>query len=164
MENEIIEGLDFYLCFQLGAEKFAVNIGHVKKIMEMTNITRVPHVPEFYKGVINLFGEVLPVIDSRLKFGMEEKTYDKNTCIIVLMLSTPEKTNGVGIIVDQVHQVISIPSEQIKEPPEIGDKFKNELIQSIAQKDEEFIIILNVEKIFSTQELQVINPIENKTI
>ena len=164
MENEIIEGLDSFLSFQLETEKFAVNIGYVKKILEMTNITKVPHVPDYYKGVINLFGDVLPVIDSRLKFGMEQKPYDKDTCIIVLMLSVLEKTSVVGLIVDQVDKVINIPQDQIKEPPEVGDKFKNELIQSIAQVDDEFIILLNVEKIFSNQELIVINPIENKTI
>ncbi|HKJ42541.1 MAG TPA: chemotaxis protein CheW [Sunxiuqinia sp.] len=161
MESEIIEGLNAYLSFQLGDEKFAVNIGHVKKILEMTNITRVPHVPEFYKGVINLFGEVLPVIDARLKFGMEEKSYDQDTCMIVLMLTNQGKTNAVGIVVDQVHKVINIPSNQIKEPPEIGGKFKNELIQSIAQIDDHFIILLNVDKLFTTSELNVINPMEN---
>lgn len=114
MENEIIEGLDSYLTFHLGEEKFAVNIGHVRKIMEMTNIVRVPHTPPYYKGVINLFGEVLPLIDSRLKFGMEEKNYDKNTCIVVLMMAALENTNGVGIIVDRVDQVIHIPASQIK--------------------------------------------------
>jgi purine-binding chemotaxis protein CheW len=162
MENGIIEGLDDYLSFRLGAEKFAVNIGHVTKILEMSNITRVPHVPDYYKGVINLFGEVLPVIDSRLKFGMEEKPYDKNTCIIVLMLSAMKKSAGIGLIVDMVEKVINIPASQIKEPPEVGEKFKNELVQAIAQLDDEFIIILNAEKFFSYQELEVINPIENK--
>jgi purine-binding chemotaxis protein CheW len=162
MENGIIEGLDDYLCFCLGDEKFAVNIGHVTKIMEMAKITRVPHVPDYYKGVINLFGDVLPVIDSRLKFGMEEKPYDKNTCIIVLMLSAEKKPIGVGIIIDQVDRVINIPASQIKEPPEVGEKFKNELVQAIAQLDDEFVIILNVEKFFSHQELEVINPTENK--
>ena len=162
MENEIIAGLDSYLSFQLGTEKFAVNIGHVRKILEMIEITRVPHVPNYYKGVVNLFGDVLPVIDSRLKFGFEEKPYDKNTCIIVLMLSSLEKTNGIGLIVDQVHQVMQISDHQIKEPPEIGNKFRNELIESIAQVNDEFIIILNVEKVFSSEELDVIKPTNSK--
>lgn len=161
MENEIIEGLDSYLTFQLETEKFAVNIGHVQKILEMTPFTRVPHVPDYYKGVINLFGEVLPVVDGRLKFGMDEKPYDKNTCIIVLMLPVLENASGVGVIVDQVHRVINIPKEQIKEPPEVGGKFKNELIQAIAKVDEEFVIVLNVEKIFSSNEMKFINPIES---
>lgn len=160
MENEIIEGLNAFLSFQLGNEKFAVNIGHVKKILEMTNITKVPNVPDFYKGVINLFGEVMPVIDSRLKFGMEEKSYDKNTCIVVLMMTVQGKTKGLGVVVDQVHEVINIPPDQIKEPPEVGDRFSNELIQAIAQVDDEFIILLNVDKIFSSNELRMINPIE----
>ena len=165
MESEVIKGLHAYLSFQLGNEKFAVNIGYVKKILEMTEITRVPHVPDYYKGVINLFGEVLPVIDARLKFGMEEKNYDQDTCIIVLMLSEEEKTSVVGIIVDQVHKVINISPERIKEPPELGEKFRNDLIQAIAQIDEEFIILLSVDDIFSTNELNEINPIEkNKTI
>ena len=160
MENEIIKGLHSYLTFQLGNEKFAVNIGHVRKILEMTTITRVPHVPSYYKGVINLFGEVLPVIDGRIKFGMEEKAYSKDTCIIVLMMDALENVNGVGIIVDLVHQVLDIHSDQINEPPEIGEKYRNELIESIAKVGDEFIIVLNVEKIFSSNELTIINPIE----
>ena len=160
MENVIIEGLDAYLSFRLGDEKFAVNIGHVTKILEMTSFTRVPHTPAYYKGVINLFGDVLPVIDSRLKFGIEEKPYDHDTCIIVLVLPVLKKSSGVGLIVDQVEQVVNIPAAQIKEPPEIGEKFKNELVKAIAQVNDEFIIILNVEKIFSQQEIQTIDITE----
>lgn len=161
MDKEIIEGLDSYLSFQLGAERFAVNIGHVKQILGMTTINRVPHVPDYYKGVINLFGDVLPVIDGRLKFRMPEKNYDKNTCIIVLMFSAQEKITSIGLIVDQVHQVVQISKDQLKEPPEVGNKYRNELIQAIAQLDEKFLIILNVEKVFSLEELDIINPNES---
>ncbi|WP_159520551.1 chemotaxis protein CheW [Sunxiuqinia indica] len=158
MENEIISGLDSYLSFRLGNEKFVVNIGYVKQILEMTTITKVPHMPDYYKGVINLFGDVLPVIDSRVKFNLEEKPYGKSTCIIVLMISNQDVTAKFGLIVDEVRAVLQIADEQIKEPPEIGGKFKNELIHSIANVDGEFIIILNVDDIFSTDEITLVNP------
>ena len=154
MDNQVISGLKSYLTFKLGEEQFAVNIGHVKKILEITEITKVPHAPDYYLGVINLFGNVLPVIDGRLKFGLEKRQMDKNACIIVLMLSTENGAHAIGILVDQVLKVTDILDENLSAPPEVGGKFKHDFIQSIANNENEFIIVLNVEKLFSDENIK----------
>lgn len=158
MENQIISGLNSFLVFQLGSEKFAVNIGHVKKILEMIHITRVPHAPELYLGVINHFGEVLPVIDGRIKFGLKKKEPDANTCIIILMISVEGVVHHIGFVVDQVLQVAGIINENMRVTPDIGKKFQFDCISSIAKVKEDFILILNVEKLFSEKDITVINP------
>ena len=157
METEIIQGLNSYLTFQLGEEKFAVNIGHVRKILEMTEITKVPHVPDYYKGVINLFGDVLPVVSGRQRFGMELVDNTEKTCIIVLVLSNEEDLFSVGLIVDQVHQVIRIEENQMKPTPDFGKRFEHDFIKSIANVNDEFIIILDVDNLFRADELEFIN-------
>ncbi len=161
MKGEIIHGLNSYLTFQLGDEKFAVNIGHVKKILEQTDITKVPNVPDYYKGIINLFGDVLPVINARQKFGMETIDDTQNTCIIVLMLSYESESFSAGFIVDQVHQVITIKEEQMQAPPGLVKRMQQNFIKSIASVKDEFIIILDVENLFNTSDLELINPIES---
>ena len=161
MGSEIIQGLNSYLTFQLGEEKFAVNIGHVKKILEKTDTTKVPNVPDYYKGVVNLFGDVLPVICARRKFSMDEAEYTDKTCIIVLMLTYEEESFSVGFIVDQVHQVMVINEDQMKPTPGLGKGQQHEFIKSIANVKDEFIIVLDVEKLFNASDLELINPIES---
>ena len=157
MENQVISGLSSFLIFQLGSEKFAVNIGYVQKILEMIYITRVPHAPELYLGVINLFGEVLPVIDGRTKFDIKKKEVDANTCIIVLMAPVGGAIHTIGIVVDQVLQVADITGENMCAPPDIGKKFRLDCISSIAKVKEEFILVLNMERLFEEKEVTLIN-------
>ena len=161
METDIIQGLNSYLTFQLGEERFAVNIGHVKKILEMTEVTKVPHVPDYYKGVINLFGDVLPVVSTRQRFGMDLVDYTEKTCIVVLMLANNEDSFSVGLVVDQVHQVIRIEDEQMKSTPDFGKRFEHDFIKSIASIGDEFIIILDVDNLFNAEELEFINPVNS---
>ncbi|MGQ8338487.1 chemotaxis protein CheW [Sunxiuqinia sp. A32] len=161
METQIIKGLNSYLTFQLGEERFAVNIGHVKKILEMTEITKVPHVPDYYLGVINLFGEVLPVISAGKRFGIEVAEQTEKTCIVVLMLEAGEEVYSVGLMVDQVHHVMGISSDQLQPPPTIGKRFHHEFIESIANVNEEFIIVLDVDKLFYASDLELINSVES---
>jgi chemotaxis signal transduction protein len=157
MENQIISGLNSFLIFQLGPEKFAVNIGHVKKILEMTAVTKVPHTPDSYLGIINLFGEVLPVIDGRTKFGLEKKDPDVSTCIVVVMIPLDAEVYHVGFVVDQVLQVIDIAAENLSASPEIGKKFKLDFVRSVAKVKDEFILVLEVEKLFGEVDLTAIN-------
>lgn len=161
MKTEIINGLNSYLTFQLGEEKFAVNIGHVKKILEKSDVTKVPHVPKYYKGVINLFGDVLPVVCARQRFGMETIEYTETTCIIVLMLSLNEESFSIGFIVDQVHKVMEIADDQMQSPPGFGSQMKHEFIKSIANVKDEFVIILDVDKLFDASDLELINHDES---
>ncbi len=157
MERDIIQGLNSYLTFQLGSEKFAVNIGHVKKILELSDVTKVPHVPDYYMGVINLFGDVLPVICTRKRFGMELIDHAERTCIIVLMMAHEEESFSVGIVVDQVHQVLQLDDSHMKLPPDLGKRFEHDFIKSIANINDEFIIVLDVDSLFNENELELIS-------
>ena len=148
MNSQIIKGLNSYLVFQLGPEKFAANIGHVKKILEMSRITKVPHAPDLYLGVINLFGEILPVVDGRKKFDFQEAEITNNTCIIVFMLPVDGDVYQVGMVVDQVLQVADLTGGGLSSPPRTGKKFRFEFISSIARLRDEFILVLNMEKLF----------------
>lgn len=160
MVTEIIQGLDSYFTFRIGNELFAVNIGHVTKILEMIEITKVPNSPRYFKGIINLFGDVLPVFDGRLKFGFPEVKNTRNTCILIFVFELEDQLVRSGIIVDSVEKVVIFEPEQIKPAPQIGKGFNAEFIHGIATFNDEFVIILNLEKIFSEEEISLINAVE----
>ncbi len=160
MAAEIIYGLNSFFTFRLGNELFAVNIGHVTKILGLTEITRVPNSPRYFKGIINLFGEVLPVFDGRLKFGFPETERTRDTCILILVFELDGQAVSSGIIVDSVEKVVILEPEQIKPAPTVGKGFNYEYIEGIATIADEFVIILNLEKIFSEEEISLINAIE----
>jgi purine-binding chemotaxis protein CheW len=160
MAAEIIQGLNSYFTFRIGSELFAVNIGHVTKILELTEITRVPNSPKYFLGIINLFGDVLPVFDGRLKFGFPEVENTRNTCILVFVFEVDGLVVSSGIIVDSVEKVLIFEPEQIKPAPTAGKGFNNEYINGITTFNDEFVIILNLEKIFSEEEISLIKTIE----
>lgn len=160
MAAEIIHGLDSYLTFRLGSEYFGVNIGHVTKILGLVGVTRVPNSPRYFKGIINHFGEVLPVFDGRLKFGFQEVENTRNTCILILVFELDGQVLSSGIIVDSVEKVVVLDRDQIKSPPSVGKGFNNEFIYGISNVNDEFLIILNLEKIFSEEEISIINTVD----
>jgi len=160
MAAEIIHGLDSYLTFRLGSEYFGVNIGHVTKILGLASVTRVPNSPRYFKGIINHFGEVLPVFDGRLKFGFQEVENTRNTCILILVFELDGQVLSSGIIVDSVEKVVVLDRDQIKSPPSVGKGFNNEFIYGISNVNDEFLIILNLEKIFSEEEISIINTVD----
>ncbi len=160
MSAEIIRGINSYFTFRLGNELFGVNIGNVIKILGITEITKVPNSPRYFKGIINLFGDVLPVFDGRLKFSFPEIDYTKNTCILVLVFELDGQSVSSGIIIDSVEKVVVFESDQIKSAPTIGKGFNNEFIHGIASFNDEFVIILDIEKIFSEEEIRIINAVE----
>lgn len=160
MASEIINGLNSYFTFRIGSELFAVNIGNVTKILGLTDITKVPNSPRYFKGIINHFGDVLPVFDGRIKFGFPETEYTKNTCILVLVVEIEGQPVNTGVIVDSVEKVLIFESEQIKSAPTVGKGFNSEFILGIATVQGEFVIILNVDKIFSEEEINLIIAVE----
>jgi len=160
MAAEIIQGLDSYFTFRIGNELFAVNIGHVTKILEMTEITKVPNSPRYFKGIINLFGDVIPVFDGQLKFGLPEVEKTRNTCILIFVFELDGQPVKSGIVVDSVEKVVIFEADQIKPAPQIGKGFNAEFIHGIATINDEFVIILNLEKIFSEEEISLINAVE----
>lgn len=160
MASEIINGLNSYFTFRIGSELFAVNIGNVTKILGLTDITKVPNSPRYFKGIINHFGDVLPVFDGRIKFGFPETEYTKNTCILVLVVEIDGQPVSTGVIVDSVEKVLVFEPEQIKSAPTVGKGFNSEFILGIATEQSEFVIILNVDKIFSEEEINLIIAVE----
>ncbi|NJK98462.1 MAG: chemotaxis protein CheW [Bacteroidales bacterium] len=148
--------INSYLTFKLEDEIFGANVSKVLNILEMTKITKVPKAPNYMKGVINLRGAVLPLIDTRIKFDMGETTYTTNTCILVLDIDMGGESVHVGALVDSVQEVIEIDEATIQPPPSIGSKYKSEFIEGMAKVNEEFIMLLNMDLIFSTDELSLL--------
>ena len=151
-----------YLTFRLGEETFAVDVGKVHEVLELTTITKVPRTPEFMRGVINLRGSVVPVIDMRLKLGMSKIEQTVDTCIVVMDIAFDGETTQLGAVADSVKEVIDLEPDQIEPPPKICSTLKIEFIRGIGKRDEQFIIILDIDKIFSTAELIFIQKTEGE--
>ena len=156
---------DSYLSFKLGEEEFASHVSKVLNILEMTRITEVPKSPSFMKGVINLRGMVLPVIDTRLKFGMSKTEYTDKTCIVVMELDLDDEKVYVGALVDEVIAVLELEQTQIEPPPSIGSKYRSDFIYGMAKNEDKFIMLLDMERVFSDMELdQIKENFENKEL
>ena len=123
----------------------------------MTKITEVPKTPDYMKGVINLRGTVLPIIDTRLKFGLPEAEYTSNTCIVVMDLDFNGDTVHIGAIVDEVLSVVEIEEGQIEPPPSIGNRYKSDFIHGMAKVEENFVMLLDMQQILSNTELSEIS-------
>lgn len=164
MRTEEEQMVDSYLSFRLGHESFAVKVSKVIEILEVPHITKVPKSPTFMRGVINLRGTVLPVIDTRLKFNLKEVADTVNTCIIVFNINFGAEVMMVGALVDAVQEVFEMDEDTIMPPPSIGGKYKTEFIRGMAKKNEDFVMILEVDKIFSNDEIINIQPISNEKI
>ncbi len=153
MSNEVKSSLNSYLTFKLGNELFAAHVSKVLNILELVKITEVPKSPPYMKGVINLRGNVLPVIDTRIKFGMTPTEFTKNTCILVLNIQIEGETVDVGALVDSVQEVLEIEDDDIQSSPSIGTKYKSEFIQGMLKHNEKFIMLLDMDKVFSTDDI-----------
>ncbi|MBN1182143.1 MAG: chemotaxis protein CheW [Bacteroidales bacterium] len=156
METTTKTKINSYLSFKLGDEVFAANVSKVLNILEMTKITKVPQAPDYMKGVINLRGTVLPLVDTRKKFGMPETEFTTNTCILVLDVNLEGDSVMVGALVDSVKEVLEIDDKSVQPPPSIGSKYKSEFIEGVVDINDEFVMILNMDLIFSTHELTVL--------
>jgi len=144
-----------YLTFNLGGEPFALDVAHVREILELTNITKVPRTPESMRGVINLRGSVVPVIDMRLKFGLPSLEATVDTCIIVVEVSLEGESAILGALVDSVQEVFELEPGLIEPAPKIGVGIRTEFIKGIGKRESRFIMILDIEKTFSAEELDL---------
>ena len=145
-----------FLSFILDNELFAVDIAKVREVLDFTKVTKVPRTPSSMMGVINLRGSVVPVIDMRKKFGMTETEKTVNTCIVIMEVNMDDEHVVLGALVDSVQEVFELEADQIEPPPKIGTWLKTEFIQGMGkQSDEEFIIILDIDKIFSAEEMAI---------
>ncbi len=153
MDIQQIEKMNSYLSFKLGEEIFASDVSKVLNILEMVRITEVPQSPPYIKGVINLRGDVLPVVDTRIKFGLPAIEFTKHTCILVMDINLNGESLKIGALVDSVLEVMEISESKLKPPPTIGDKYKTEFIASMTEFNDQFIMILDVDKVFTTDEI-----------
>lgn len=145
-----------YLTFELEKELFAVDVSKVREVLDFSKITKIPHTPEYMKGVINLRGSVVPVIDLRLKFGMNETETTIDTCIIVLEIDMDDETIIIGALADSVQEVFELEPSQIEPAPRLGTKFNADFLLGIGKKENLFIMILNIDKVFSSDELAIV--------
>lgn len=136
------------LTFSLGSEGYGVSILKVKEIIGMMHITPVPRTPSFVKGVINLRGKIIPVVDLRSKFNMDEKEYNERTCIIVVEVNLNNTQRLLGVVVDMVSEVVSINSGEIEPPPQYGTKLDHNFILGIGKIKDRVVIIIDIDEIF----------------
>ncbi len=145
-----------YLSFTLDGENFAIEVNKSREVLDFINVTKVPHALEYMIGVINVRGSVVPVIDMRMKFGIDQKEQTVNSCIILVELSLQDDDQVVGCLVDSVHEVLEIKPESIEPAPKIGTRWNTEYIRGIGNHNGRFIIILNIDRIFSDADIDMV--------
>ena len=156
MSATTIEGTTQYLTYKLGDEVFALDISKVREVLDFTTVTKVPRTPEFMRGVINLRGSVVPVVDLRLKFGMTKTEKSVNTCVIIVEVNVDGETTILGALADSVQEVLDLDAGHIEPAPKIGSTVYHDFIRGMGKHNEQFIIILDVDKVFSADELALV--------
>jgi purine-binding chemotaxis protein CheW len=152
----MIEKEGKYLTFTLAGEEYGIGILKIKEIIGMMPVTTVPQTPEFVKGVINLRGKVIPVVDLRLRFGMDAMDYTERTCIIVVEIAGGTGTVQIGIVVDSVSEVLNIKGEDIEETPTFGAKLNTDYILGMAKMEGGVKILLDIDMVLSAEEVTVL--------
>jgi len=152
----MIEKEGKYLTFTLAEEEYGIGILKVKEIIGMMTITTVPQTPDFVKGVINLRGKVIPVMDLRLRFGMEAIDYNDRTCIIVVEIEGSAGTIQIGIVVDSVSEVLNIKGEDIEETPTFGAKLNTDYILGMAKMENSVKILLDIDRVLNEKEVSLL--------
>lgn len=142
-----------YLTFTLESEEYGIGILKVKEIIGMMPVTSVPRTPEFVKGVINLRGKVIPIVDLRLRFGMDSQAYNEKTCIIVVEIESESGIVLIGIVVDAVSEVLNIKAEDIEDAPTFGTRLDTDYILGMAKMEGGVKILLNIDKVLNRDEV-----------
>lgn len=150
--SEIVETRQ-YLTFRLGTEIFATDVARVREVLDLTTITAIPRTPEFMSGVINLRGSVVPVVDLRLCLEMTRTESTRNTCIVVVEVMIEDEPTIIGALADSVEEVIDLEPEQIQPAPRIGMQIRTDFIRGMGKRDTQFIMILDIDRVFSAEEL-----------
>ena len=163
MKTDEISETRQYLTFKLEDELYALSISQVREVLDFTKITKVPRTPEFMRGVINLRGNVVPVVDMRLKFGMPKAENTVDTCVIIVEIIVDDESTVLGALADSVEEVIELEPEQIEPAPKIGTRLNTEFIKGMGKRDDDFIIILDINKVFSTDELAIVQESSENT-
>lgn len=162
MSSKPPDNTNQYLTFKLSDEVFGLAIDKVREVLDFESLTKVPQTLEFMRGVINLRGSVVPVVDMRMKFGMEKIEKTVNACIIIVEVAMAEDTIIVGALADSVQEVLDLESSQIEPAPRIGSQLETEFICGMGKQGEQFVILLDIDRLFSPEELDTVPlPVED---
>lgn len=153
-----------FLTFMLADEVFALEITKVREVLEFTSVTKVPRVPEFMRGVINLRGSVVPVMDLRLKFGMTKTEKTVNTCVIIVEVEIGDEQIQLGAMADSVKEVMDLEVANIEPPPKIGTRLNTDFMKGMGKLNEEFVMILDINKVFSADEISMVKDVNDSSI
>lgn len=145
-----------YLTFMLGGETYAMGILAIKEIIEYGNLTEVPRMPDFIRGVINLRGAVVPVIDLGARFGKQATSISRRTCIVIIEVTNGEETQDIGVMVDAVNEVLEIPASEIEPAPSFGANIRADFIDGMGKIGGRFVIILNIRQVLSVEEMSTL--------
>lgn len=156
---EIAEEQRQYLTFLLGGEMFAIGILNIKEIIEYGSLTTVPMMPEFIRGVINLRGAVVPVIDLSARFGRNQSSITRRSCIVIIEVEVEDEKYDVGVVVDSVSEVLEIAAAEIEPPPSFGAKIRADFIEGMGKVNGKFVIILDVDKVLAVEEMAMLTDI-----
>jgi purine-binding chemotaxis protein CheW len=159
--NVSVAEMTQYLTFKLDEEIFALDVGKVREVLDDTKITKVPRTPDFMLGVINLRGSVVPVVDMRLKFDMEKTEKTVNTCIIITEVEMDDDITVLGALADSVQEVVDLEPGDIEPAPRIGTSINTDFIKGMGKRDEEFIMILDIDKVFSSEEIAQVQDVKD---
>lgn len=163
MEESSTVSSQQYVTFCLADELFGVEVGRAREILSVISVTSVPQTPDYMLGVINLRGQVVPVIDMRLKLGLSAHDETQDTCIIVVEVMVDGEPIVVGALADAVREVLEIKADAIEPPPRLGTRLNTEFIKGMGKIDEEFLILLDIDKIFNTDELALVQEVAEET-
>jgi len=152
-----------YMTFKLGNELFAIAVAQVREVLEISPITRIPAAPAYMRGVVNVRGQSTPVVDLRLKFGLPEVPDTVHTRIIVMELELDGEATVLGGVADSVHEVIELEPGQINPPPRIAMRWRTDFIQGMGRRGDDFIIILDVNAVFSSEDAALIGEATGAT-
>jgi purine-binding chemotaxis protein CheW len=153
-----------YLTFFLAEEEYAINIQRVKEIIEYTAVTKVPKVPEWIRGVINLRGNVVPIVDLTVRFGLKARPVTKTTCIVVVEVEQDSERTVMGVIADAVNQVIDLAPKDIEEPPAFGTRVRLEYLFGMGKLGKKFALILNIDRVLSNTDLLTVSTLQAPTV
>ncbi len=148
-----------YLTFMLGGEVFAIGILHIKEIIEYGQLTTVPMMPPFIRGVINLRGAVVPVVDLASRFGGKPGEVTRRSCIIILELEVAEEAQVIGVVVDAVNEVLEIAGADIEPPPSFGARIRTDFIAGMGKVGDRFVILLNADRVLSVDEMATLSVV-----
>lgn len=160
MEQDARHETNQYLTFTLEDEVFALEIDKVREVLDFTTVTKVPRAPSYMRGVINLRGNVVPVMDMRRKLAMEGAMVSVNTCIIITEVLVGCETMVLGAMADSVQEVLDLEPDQVNPPPSMGTGIENDFIRGIGKRGDQFVMILDIDRVFSGYELSVAKDVD----